>query len=697
MSSSNPPLDANLIEQARKQVNRLLEEVARLSETDLPAANYFGEVLERVLSAIAAPAGAVWARTPQGNLQLQFQINIRQVGLDKDEESKQVHNELLRQALQNGRPALLPPHSSAGGAQDSQVAPGNPTDYVLLLAPIVVEKQVAGFIEVWQDPHRNPDAQRGFLQFMMRMAELASIYMRNQQLRQMIGQQQVWTQLEAFARTVHGSLNPTEVGYVVANEGRRMLECDRVSVGVRHAKKVVIEAISGADVVEKRSKLVQLMRALCEKVIKWGEKLIYQGTKDDTLPPDVLHALDAYLAESNSKLLVVLPLKDEREAESKRPPRAAVVMECFDPPNSAEQMLARLEVVARHATPALYNSVEHKRIPMRFIWQPLARVQDGLGGKARAIGFLIAAALVLLTVALIFVPYPLKMEAKGQLLPVDRRMIYSPVEGRVIRFQEGIKPGALVSYDHALVQMEDLQLQLQQVKLEGEIQGLARAIDDRYKDLTEAPNQAQKNAIGADLEAKKVARDQKIAELKALRDRVGADAGAPGSFWIKAPIAGTILSWDFQENLTNRYVKPSEPLLRIGDKDGPWEIEAKIPQKHIGQILSAYPPNDPNAELEVDYLLMTAPERTFKGKLARNKIGSEATPNRDDNNESEPVVWASIRVAGPDIPRDQQISRDQLVTGAEVHLKVRCGNRRMGYSLFYGLWEFYYEKVVFFF
>jgi len=32
------------------------------------------------------------------------------------------------------------------------------------------------------------------------------------------------------------------------------------------------------------------------------------------------------------------------------------------------------------------------------------------------------------------------------------------------------------------------------------------------------------------------------------------------------------------------------------------------------------------------------------------------------------------------------------VTDTEVHAKVRCGNRAMGYSLFYGVWEFLYEK-----
>ena len=50
-----------------------------------------------------------------------------------------------------------------------------------------------------------------------------------------------------------------------------------------------------------------------------------------------------------------------------------------------------------------------------------------------------------------------------------------------------------------------------------------------------------------------------------------------------------------------------------------------------------------------------------------------------------------------DIPEDSRVPTDLLVTGTEVHTRIRCGNHAMGYSLFYGVWEFIYEKVVFFF
>ena len=64
------------------------------------------------------------------------------------------------------------------------------------------------------------------------------------------------------------------------------------SVGTRMGWKTTVTAISGADVVEKRSNLVSLMRALFDAVIDWGEKLVYTGTKDEALPPRATGARD---------------------------------------------------------------------------------------------------------------------------------------------------------------------------------------------------------------------------------------------------------------------------------------------------------------------------------------------------------------------------------------------------------------------
>src|SRR5687767_2481716 len=86
-------------EQARRQVNQLAEEIAQLTEADIAPAQYYSELLQRIYFAMQAFGAAVWLRTSQGNLQLQCQINLREIGLDRTPDSKPVHDELLRQAI----------------------------------------------------------------------------------------------------------------------------------------------------------------------------------------------------------------------------------------------------------------------------------------------------------------------------------------------------------------------------------------------------------------------------------------------------------------------------------------------------------------------------------------------------------------------------------------------------------------------
>jgi hypothetical protein len=693
--------EVKLIEQARRQINRLADEIAHLSETDMVPGEYYGEFLKRLLQALAAPAGVVWLITQQGNLQLQYQINLREIGLDRSEDDRESHGELLRQAMTKAQPAILPPRSGLGPKEGRRTAaPGNPTDYLILIAPIMVDKQVVGLVEVFQDPKRGPDAQRGFLQFMVKMAGLAGGYARNHQLRQMVGAQQVWTQMEAFARQIHSSLNPTEVSYLIVNEGRRLIECDRVSIGVRKGKKSKVEAISGADVVEKRSNLVQLMRKLFDAVLAWGEKLVFTGTKDDSLPPDVLKALDNYLAESTSKLLVCLPLRDDRETNKKTPPRSVIMMEVFEPTSSPEQLVARLEIVGKHATTALFNATEYRRIPFRFVWLPVAKLQDGLGGKAKAITLAVTLCLIALLVAMIVVPYPLKMEAKGQVWPRLRPFIFPPVACQVKSFPDYIRPGVRVGKDQVIANVLAPDYAQETTKLKADIEGYQKQLVVLNSVLSN-PNPPA-DAIQRKIETQ-TQLDAKTKQLKLLHDMLGVDPRYPGYLDIRSPYDGVILTPDFREKNQGQFLKEFQPLMRIGGYDpknnkvSDWELELKIQQRYVGHILTAFQRMKPGQELDVDILLSSEQTRMYKGKLARNKISPEATANKDDNNETEPVTLAWVRLSGDDIDPAYQMKPDQLVAGLDVRTRIRCGNRPMGYSLFFGLFEFLYEKVVFFF
>jgi hypothetical protein len=714
-AAPNTQVSAQDLEQERRRIAARLEEVAKLCETNVPPAAFYGELLKRLLESLAAPAGAIWARTAQGNLQLQYQINVKEIGLDQSEEARKGHEELLRQAMMQPRPFHVPPRSGVGVQEEGKTPAANYSNYLLMIAPIIVNQQTAGLIEVWQGPNRPAQAVTGYLQYMTFMAELASRYQRNQIMGQLAGQQQVWTQLESFARQVHNSLHPTEVSYMVANEGRRLVECDRVSVAVRYGSKARIEAVSGADVVERRSNLIRLMRTLCERVLHWGEKLVFNGTRDDSLPPKVLSALDAYLAESNSKLLVVQPLRDEREKDKIRPPRSALLMECFEPPAEPQQLLARLDVVARHSTPALYNAIEHRRIPMRMLWMPIAKVQEGIGGKAKAISALVVALVSLLGAILCLVPYQLKMESHGKLVPWARRVVYPPTTGTVEEFR--VEPNDIVPEGRELARMFD-------TDLARKLRAMAAEVEAAYNEMVTAQHNATRPNLKPDerinyrekAETQKSLYEKKLQEFAdfAARNHASTDPRKFGQFNLIAPgftleekarilqperpgrLEWTVLNGNFREEWTGRMAKPSDPLLRLGAKSGPWELEMRIPQKHISQVLKAYERNG-GQPLDIDFLLRTDPIRTYRGKLYRDRIASEALPNRDEKDEPEPEVIAFASIDDESIDPAYRLSREALTSGTEIHAKIKCGKHRLGYALFYGVWEFFYEKVVFFF
>ena len=75
---------------------------------------------------------------------------------------------------------------------------GNPTAFALIIAPLMVDKQVVGLVEILMDPTRRAATQKSTLRFVSDLCDLAAQYLKNRQMRQMMSQQRLWNQLEGF-------------------------------------------------------------------------------------------------------------------------------------------------------------------------------------------------------------------------------------------------------------------------------------------------------------------------------------------------------------------------------------------------------------------------------------------------------------------------------------------------------------------
>jgi hypothetical protein len=279
---------------------------------------------------------------------------------------------------------------------------------------------------------------------------------------------------------------------------------------------------------------------------------------------------------------------------------------------------------------------------------------------------------------------PVKMEADGALMPVVRRQVCPPQEGQVKRFR--IEPNDAIPEEFQLADLYDPELAANLADARAKIRGAAlqkaaaannALIAGVAKDKARFKNEADQQDVT--LKAEKL-------KLQALIEANNADPSEDraGFFYLKSPRftqeeaarvgvkKWTVLNANFREEWKDRMGRPGTPILNLGAKDGPWEIELKIPQKHIGQVLGAFKelkkdPNDPkNDFLEVDYLVKTDANRTFKGRLYRNRI------DKADARDEFVLAYVQIfREDDADVPENYRLPNRFLTSGVEVHAEVR--------------------------
>ena len=179
MSSEQGSVDSATIEKTKQQIRGLVQEIAQLSRSDLEPDQYYAEVMHRIVTALAAIGGAVWTINNERQLRLDYQINLKQNLLDPQSEEAQRHVRLLQQVISSGEAKLVPPLSGAG---DSESA-GNPTNSLLVLAPMKSDDSVEGVLEIFQRPDSQTGSQKGYLRFLLQMSDLVGDYLKSRKLR----------------------------------------------------------------------------------------------------------------------------------------------------------------------------------------------------------------------------------------------------------------------------------------------------------------------------------------------------------------------------------------------------------------------------------------------------------------------------------------------------------------------------------
>ena len=680
MSTEQQSIHPDLIEQTKQQIRSLVSEVAQLARSDLAPEEFYGEFLNRVVSALAALGGAVWALDDEDRLALQYHINLQQTGLRENEEGQRQHSRLLNKALSASEPILVPPRSGAG-----EEGAANPTDFLLVLGPIRTDLQTVGVVEIFQRSEAGPNTQKGYLRFVGQMCELAADFAKNRQLRHFSHRQALWSQLEEFTRVVHASLDPRATAYTVANEGRQLIDCDRVSVALRRGRKCVIEAISGQDMFDKRSNTVRLLGELATRVIDTGDAVWYTGNTED-MAPQVEDAVQQYVDEAHTKMVAVLPLKppapslDEEEDLDRRtppaPPVGALIVEQIEDARLAETMVQRVEVVCRHSASALTNAAEHHSLFLMPLWRALGKSKVLVGARMLPKTVSVLVAIVGVVGVLTFWPADFNVNATGSLEPVIRRDVFARLDGNVIDL--AATHGAVVREGDYLLRMRSTEMEVARTQILGEItakgQRLAAIERELQVDRRLQPEEKER------LEGERQALEK---EIESFQQQLLLYRQKAEDLNVRSPIDGVVITWDLEQKLLARPLQRGQVLMQVADPTGPWRVELDVPEYRMGYLRQAQRELEEN--LPVSFILATDPGTRHQGRIEEVHLAAE--PRGEEGH----AVLVKVSIDAETL----EALRPNLHPRAAVQAKVYCGRRSLGYVWFHDLVAFVRSRILF--
>ena len=661
MSFHASPIPSGHASPEGREIEDLLDEIAQAARSTLSESDFYRMLLDRIVPAVGVCGGSLWTARRPHELRLECQLNLeKNAGADLPV----WRAPLVEEVLASGEPRVVPPGIVTLSGQSG----GESSDCTHILQPFLPGLRTPGVIELVRRGNVPAAEVHGYLRILAALAELIGDYDHNGELSELRANERVWQQGELFALRVHASLDLKRTAYLIANEGRRLLECDRVSVVMRRGTTFRALVISGVDVLERRGQLVRRLERLAARAAATGDPVWYcDGLAD--FPAEIEQPLHEYLDESHCRVLAIVPLFERHDDgdRAKAEPLGVLFIERFQTSIADARLRSRTSAMAGHAAIALANARAHSQLPLSSVGRALAKVRWLAEARQLSRTLLALAAASSIVAALALVPADFDIEARGELQPQLRRDVFASDDGVVSELL--VDHGHVIRKGEPLVVLRKPQVDLEYSRVVGEMQTaekrLAAVQAERLTNVPAAPDtRRNSHQLTADEEELK-----KL--LEGLRDERALLELQRSELTVRSPLDGQALTWNLKELLEARPVQRGQTLLSVADLDGPWELELHLPDYRAGHVLAAR--SEAGGELDVTFVLASEPGTEHRGKITNVGLTTEL----DD--KSAPTVLVTVH-----FDRDTVAG---LRPGATAIAQIHCGRRSIGYVWLHDLFE----------
>lgn len=488
-----------------------------------------------------------------------------------------------------------------------------------------------------------------------------------------------WREFEEFSYNIHRSLVVSEVADVAANDGRQLLRCDRLSVASLRGRKVSIVAVSGQELVNRRSEQVRSLQRLAEEGVSAGELIEFRADQSD-VAPHLREILAHHVELTAAKFILIVPLyapsqrppgeDDDLRSEPLRRLTGCLLIEQFRETRLEPGRTHQVQIVADAAGSALANAQSQQEILLLPTRRVLGRGLNYFRGRTLAKTLLAIGLLLAVTAAMVIVPWEYRVEAEGRLMPEIQRHVFAPWDGVVLSVSVA---------NGQRVQRGDEVLQLYNDELHAELLAARNELNEKRQQMLTLRTEIS-NAARVPTERKteiqlRGQQEETRLQIAGLEKQVAILEQREESLRLTAPIDGVVATFQLQDKLLDRPVARGEHLLEIMDDQADWVLELQMPQHRMGHLLRAADAGD-GTSLDVEYVLATDAAVSYSGRLNRADVASRSEVERD----SEVVVRMRLEIDRHELPFQR--------IGAEATAKVACGQRPLGYVLFGDVWEF---------
>lgn len=650
------------IEAAWQDVEKLLDEATQLGHTACATDEFHTQLLARAVRALAAWGGAIWLWKDAAHLTLSASHGLMADFL-AEPRTREAHAAALRNQLE--RAARGPVELALASPLDRVVSSGSHT---VLAVAAGSDNEYFAVLELFVDRDANPIERQSQMNVLAAFAEILNDFHRQRRITELGGVVAQLENVSEFSLQVQGRVDCRATCYVVANELRRVADCDRVLVLRGRRARLRVEAISGMENFDRRSPVVRAAERLALAVA--DDERSWWYAEDDRQDEEKTIAWQAYVDVTHVRVAAVVPLRVTATAldADRSPVVGVVVCERFERRPFGPVQRRGLELLCRHAGVAVGHTMDLEKLPLMGLARTLGRVSS-LASPVSRVKMLLASlvAVVGLAVAAMW-PVEFTIGAQGTLHPAQRRDIFAPSDGVV---QEvGVKQGDTVAAGDVLLAMQNDELELEITRIFGELQTARRqlqAVQASRLDTVQskpATRDARTDWAAEEERLKEVIRSLEVQHEHRQKQRQ--------QLTVRSPISGELLTWDVERLLRWRPLKRGQRLMTVADVGGAWILEMRVADADVGHVLQAA--QELNTPLPISYRTAAQPQRQWTASLMEISDWTET-------NETEgPYVRMTAKL--------QDASALGIRPGASASAQIHLGRRPRAYVWLRDLIEF---------